>query len=500
MSTLFRLAQRKFRLDKKEWLLWAALWVAFGLLIAATLFILGTRGLILMALAAAFFGVGVVVLQFQPFSVAALAGLFFAVIILLPSRFHILVQFKFLSCTYGVTHLLLLALILTLGLLLILQGLNRSCILASKLDLLLLGLVWISLLSFLANSGDSSYGIGRYVLAFILFFGPMTVFFLLIRADLGPREFDFLINLLILLAFVVSLLGIFVSAFALRYLDFLGWERVTGVISTDLVRARTPVGGAGSTSIFIGMMLPLVVARMIYTPHRLRRLMYVVVLLTGLTGMLLAQSRAPLLSVILAGFFFFLPSLRTRSRVTWLLVFLTVVIVVTSLTAKEFDLSALVSLQVRQVSDSVRYATIMTGLEVFADYPLFGTGMGRIYPRPEPDVPMDLLYYKGRVTLRDPHSQYVMFLAELGIAGLSLLLVFVGVVGYTVIVNLGKIKDEKQYFLARAFAASVLAYMVYSLFSSSMSVVPKVAVVFWFVAGLGWNYMRTLLVCQKEGG
>jgi len=338
---------------------------------------------------------------------------------------------------------------------------------------------------------------GSYVLAFVLFFGPMTVFFLLIRANLGPREFDLLISLLILLALVVSLLGIFVSTLAIRYLDFLGWQRVAGVISPDLVRARTPVGSAGSTSIFIGMMLPLVVTRMIYSPHRLRRLAYAVVLLSGLTGMLLAQSRAPLLGVVLAGFFFFLPSLRTRSRAIWVLVLLTAVMVVAALMSAKFDLSRLVS---QRLSDSVRYVSIMTGLEIFADHPLVGTGMGHFYSRPEPGVPMDLLYYKGRVTLRDPHSQYVLSLTELGMAGFSLWLVLVATVGYTMVVNLGKIKDEQQYFLARAFAASVLAYLVYSLFSSSMSVIPKVAIAFWFVAGLGWNYMRILLGSQKKGG
>jgi hypothetical protein len=476
-------------------MLWVALWGALGLLTAAALFILGTRGLILMALAAVLLSVGVLVLQFQPFSAVALLGLIFATLILLPSRFHIMVQFDFLGHTYGGTHFLLLALLAALGLLLILQALGRKGIPASKLDLLLLGLVVISLLSFLANSGDSSYGMGQYVLACVLFFGPMSVFFLLIRTKLGPREFELLISLLILLALVASLLGIFVSTFAIRYLDFLGWERVTGVISADLVRARTPVGSAGSTSIFIGMMLPLVVARMIYSPRRLRRLAYAVVLLSGLTGMLLAQSRAPLLGVILAGVFFFFPSLRTKSRAIWFLILLITVIVVASLMSAKFDLSRLVSWR---LYDSVRYVTIMTGLEVFADHPLVGTGMGHFYPRPEPGEPVDLLHYKGRVTLRDPHSQYVMSLAELGMAGLSLLLVLVGIVGYTMIVNLGRIEDEKQCFLARAFVASVLSYLVYSLLSSSMSVIPKVAIAFWFVAGLGWNYMRILLASQQE--
>ena len=475
--------------ERKAWVPWIVLYLAVIALVGAGLLTLGTRGLVLGAVATAFLLVAVAVLRSQPTGLVALIGALFALLLLLPVRLQILVTISFLGYTYSGTYLLLFALLLALGLLLYLQTLSPKRPLASKLDLLFIGLVAISLISFWLNSGKAGYDTGDYVRASILLFGPMLIFLLLMRLNLRTRELELLISLLILLAFVVALLGVLVSTLALRYLDLLGWETAWGVISADLMRARTPVGSAGSTAIFVGIVLPLVVTRLIFAPGWAQKLVYATVLLTGLACMLLAQSRTPLLSLALAGLVF-LPILRTKRGASWFLVLVTVILVGTVLLAARFDLSGLTS---RRVSDSLRFESLETAFEIFSDHPLAGTGMGRIYPRDESGEPTDTLYYKGGETLRDPHNQYAMSLAETGILGFALLLVFLSTIGYAMIINLKGIKDGKRQFLARAFAASVLTYIIYSLLSSSMSATPKVAIAFWFVAGLGWCYIRASL-------
>jgi len=73
-------------------------------------------------------------------------------------------------------------------------------------------------------------------------------------------------------------------------------------------------------------------------------------------------------------------------------------------------------------SDALRYDALIFALRRFAERPIFGYGIGSIYPL---DSLTESLITAWGVTLRDPHNGFAMVAAEGGITGVMLLIAYI---------------------------------------------------------------------------
>lgn len=96
----------------------------------------------------------------------------------------------------------------------------------------------------------------------------------------------------------------------------------------------------------------------------------------------------------------------------------------------------------RNASTATRAQAAVVGMRIFADHPVLGTGIGIVYPRAQATILASatvdvkglgekIMVYKEWATLPDPHDVYIMWLAEIGLAGaIGLLILFWVVIRY----------------------------------------------------------------------
>jgi O-antigen ligase len=171
-----------------------------------------------------------------------------------------------------------------------------------------------------------------------------------------------------------------------------------------------------------------------FKPAGGRNLLLRILILLGMSGLLLSFSRTGIVAGLLAGTWIFFRNRTTSRPATFLLAL--VVLLVLLIPLAQYDPGRLVD----RYSSSMENLTSETGrltvwkdsLEIFADFPIFGTGLGtfaEIYPGyRSPQI---------RYFFAHAHNDFLQFAVEAGFLGIVLLLALIAPIGFHTFRSLG---------------------------------------------------------------
>jgi O-antigen ligase len=133
------------------------------------------------------------------------------------------------------------------------------------------------------------------------------------------------------------------------------------------------------------------------------------------------------------------------------------------------------------VAMTVRAEMTRIGLQLAAENPLFGVGIGRFKPLSAKRISPDLVArYPALGAGENAHNNFVQILAELGVPGLLALLWLLGVVAYGALMAANARTARPELI---GLAAGLLAFLVSSLSGHPLLVIP-VVFVFFLAVGL----------------
>jgi O-antigen ligase len=127
------------------------------------------------------------------------------------------------------------------------------------------------------------------------------------------------------------------------------------------------------------------------------------------------------------------------------------------------------------ISSHERLLVWSASLTAFADFPVFGTGLGtfqHVFPIYKPDG-IEMFYQHA-------HNDYIEILLEFGIIGVLLVTLFLGFAGKYILTIRWRGREK---YLKAAFVASLVSMGVFSLFDFNLHV-PSNAILLSFILGL----------------
>ena len=329
--------------------------------------------------------------------------------------------------------------------------------------------------------------------ALVWLFAPTAALPLVANIPLSRRRRGLLLTLIIVLGGVLLLMGVFTT--------FHWWWRRLGPIGSlvfspiqgMLGRARSPLGSPNAMGLVFAMLTPVVLVRVLGHRSLGKRLLYAAVAVLFLAGVVFSLSRSAVAVAVLGLIFFAAINSRVLGRrlVTTVVVLVLAGLVITGgVTAyrSRLNFGRLVTLAARQgrqaASDRLRASSGEAALRIAQRHPLVGAGMGRHYPRDTSTAPIRV---HGMVTARDPHSLYVMALAELGAVGLVIVLVIAAKPVRDFMRAFRTARDPEAKALLSAFATAAFMIALYGITSSSVAVGFRLAYFVWALIGLGYQ-------------
>ncbi|MEA3020051.1 MAG: hypothetical protein QOI47_1575 [Actinomycetota bacterium] len=318
----------------------------------------------------------------------------------------------------------------------------------SRQAVVLLGMSGSLLISFtFAREPGVAMQVGvRYVMFFALFF-------IALQAVRRRADVDWLIDVLVIAATVASLIGLF-------NFFFNGYARVSGPMTTP-----------GDFGFVLGSTVPLTVYRAAVSRGAARalRIAAALVILAAIIG---TFARADIVGLTAAGAWVVISG---RLRIRWVVVSLAAVALI-GLTAYEvrpdlIENSLALKENVAQKNVDSRYGLWAVAVDEWQAAPIFGVGPGNYEVRfPEFKSPF-------RQKVETTHNAYLNILAELGLLGLALFVVFL-------VQSWGAVRrravERQDDWLQTAIAAGFLVALVGALFMTEQFYPPL-----WFLAALG---------------
>jgi len=332
------------------------------------------------------------------------------------------------------------------------------------------------------------FSVDRPLRALLWMFVPMVAFWIVASSRISRREALLLTRVMLGVGAMMALLGL---RFPLQLWHAKSAGFLFGSHTAAAFRTITPVGGPGLSAMILGMMLPVALALAMEDGRWWRRLWTFCALLF-VVAIAFSINRTGIIACICSLVFFGWLNRRVLRR-RMLVVALTVavaagLVTVAVLNYRHYTNFTRVTrfLDADNSSDRLRITTARAAFEVGSNRPVLGSGLGRFYPR---DVGPVVLV-EGIPTARDPHSLYLLALAEMGVPGLVLVLWLVCRPMLDFLRERRR-ADFRRALLLSAFAASLLAMDVYSIMSCAVFVHFQVATVAWWTVGLGYQFVQT---------
>jgi len=349
----------------------------------------------------------------------------------------------------------------------------------------------LALLTTVLRGGETPW-VGPIIRGYVMVFLPLLMLPLWANAGWDHRQAERALLCLVACGAVMAALGLMV---AFTFWKLMGSAGVAlfGVLSESLARAKSPLGGSGPTGLALTMLLPLALVHFL---HARRAATVAWGLLAALltAGILLSVSRTVVaMTPLLLALTLWWCRERVRARATGLLVLGLLCATATGIAGYHYarqsaSISRLQQMRITESgSDRMRVAALRLGLDMAGAHPVLGTGLGRWYPR---DTGTVLIPIQGEQTVRNPHNLYIQALAEQGVLGGTL---YLAVLVIPLVALLGMRRRARSPLLQDrlvAVAVAVVALLLYSLTSSSVSVMPRLGVVYWSYLGFGYACFR----------
>lgn len=268
-------------------------------------------------------------------------------------------------------------------------------------------------------------------------------------------------------------------------------------------RPRQAFGSAISIAALLSMVLP--IALFFQRQGRgLSRIPYLLFPWILLVGIVLQASRLAALTVV--SYLFFTTGAASRRdrtlRVVALATLLISIFMVYNYIGSFFKRYTVI---LGDASPVARVESGIVGLHVFGDHPLLGTGIGVFYPRSQETIGEleyvdlrglgeKLMVYRGQATLPDPHDLYIMWLAELGLAGAAGLVALIWVLtNYSIrVINAAK-RGGLDASLFRAARSGILLVGAQMFGASFLLNNGRMSILIWIYLALALEVSRRTL-------
>ena len=288
----------------------------------------------------------------------------------------------------------------------------------------------------------------------------------------------------------LCLMGL-VVAFALWKLLGPAAIQLLPALQEVLARTRAPLGGSGPSGLVLLIAAPLALVQLLHARSRLALAAWTLMLALFALGMLLSVSRTVIAaSPLVLGLTAWLcwPSLRRRLRYLGLVAAAALLALAVGVAFYQGSFERLSRLGITEsTSDQRRVGSLRVALDVAQLQPVLGAGIGRYYPRRTEEGDLLVLY---QPTAYDAHNLYVQAVAEQGVVGTTLYLAVLVVPFWQLLRLRRQARDPWVRDAMGAFAAGVFALLLYSVTSSSVSVMFRLAVCYWSWLGLGFALSR----------
>ena len=141
------------------------------------------------------------------------------------------------------------------------------------------------------------------------------------------------------------------------------------------------------------------------------------------------------------------------------------------------------------------------GMGLFFAHPIFGAGLGSVYPASFKFASKYFYMYSSSNSFKHSHNEYVEVLGEAGVFGM---IVFVALFGFVIVMLLKRAYSKKYQFQYRiislAVSAGIISMLIHQIFSLTLRMSVTMTAYF-FLLGLGVfliSYSKKALVMEEE--
>lgn len=347
---------------------------------------------------------------------------------------------------------------------------SRRRLLISKENLFFINIIFLYVIIILVG-GMNLVSYSHYFYASTLFIVPMLMYFPMSRIDIKQTN-------LILKIFLLSCLfyAVFAIILSTNYAFFM--ELVGNPINyryNSQYRAAMMIGSSITVSYYLNLTLPLCFYFFYRNAEIKWRYIALITISVNIIATFILLSRAASLIAILISIVYvlFLGSKNNRVKNKLLILFMLVIGVFYSYFY--YDLSRIISgFGSEGASTDSRLNTANLGLNIFYDFPLFGSGMGRFFKRVYESRYIEVNGINGLI---DPHNMYIMIMSEMGIAGLFVTVLMFAYFFY----NFSFIRDNA---LRRTAFITIIAFLIGGIGGTHLFINISFATVFWIYMGV----------------
>lgn len=334
-------------------------------------------------------------------------------------------------------------------------------------------LAFLGVLSWLGSFSDWNFSSALYGL--LLFVVPITSVFIMLKNFNKVKNIILMENIFLFITLVIYFQSFFIAMFPSMAISTFGWETYESIIA----RGRTTLGGANILAGFIIMMLPFLIKNNISSRNRIISIASFIAIFIG--GFMIVRSQERMAFICYLVNLIICLGMAPRKKRWKISIIILIIIIFAIYYIPPYLIESRLLSSWRDSSFETRLAASTDALNIIKKSPLVGEGIGLVYPRWWEDRYM---IFDGKLMLVDPHNLFLFLLAETGILGFIVFMVFIIKILVELLKNIIKTEDKIDKFNKSCYFATFFSYMVYSLSSSSIILVPQISISLWIITGL----------------
>lgn len=330
--------------------------------------------------------------------------------------------------------------------------------------------------------------IPQYIYAGLLFIIPILNFFPM--SQCRHEEINLFIKFFIVVSMIYAVFAIILTTNYAYFMDLVG--NFIDYRYYYQYRPSMMLGSSITVSYYFNLTLPLCFYMFYSSDEKKWRVISVLAIVADILASLVLLSRAAIFCTIIIIIFYLLFAESDRNKygkkVAVIILFMFAIIYA----FKKYSLSRILTgYDLSGNSVFLRLKSASLGLNIFTQYPIFGSGMGRFFERA---YTYRYITVDGVTGLIDPHNMYVLIMSEMGIIGL-----IITVALFVILFKSFSYIKEKS--LRQTAYITLIAFLFSTMGGSHLFNSISFAIIFWIYMGL-FNAIsinnRNELRCERK--
>jgi O-antigen ligase len=328
----------------------------------------------------------------------------------------------------------------------------------------------ISYIIIIIIGGFYTVSVSQYLYAVSLFIIPILIFFTITKFN--KSEVNLLIKFFVVVCMVYAIFSIILITNYAYFMNLLG--NPIDYRYYFQYRPSMMLGSSITVSYYFNLTLPICFYLFYCSNKKKWKIISALTIVVNIIASFLLLSRIAVICTILI-ILFYLLFIKIKSKYFNKIMIIILIIFGLIFAFKKYDLSRIFTVfSPSEASISLRLKSANLALNIFKQYPIFGSGMGRFFERA---YIYRYITVDGVTGLIDPHNMYLLILSEMGIIGIliTIALIFILLKSFSQIKNNVLRKTAYITFFALLFDAIGGSHLFNSISFAS---------VFWIYMGL----------------